>query len=63
MDCHQNSVPSWNEIQVNQLIRNLHDFRGDKSQLTHPNLSHNRTELCRQSLSDWLILNLFYLYK
>ena len=52
MDCHQNSVAPWNKIRVNQIL----DF---KNHLIHPNLSHNRREFCRQSLSDWLIFILF----
>ena len=62
MECHQNSVPPWNEIRVNQLTPKSPDFMGNKSQLVHPNSSHNRTGLCQQSLSDWLILILFHLY-
>ena len=51
-DCHQNSVPPSNEIRVNQLTPNSPDFRGNKSKLIHPNSSHNKTEFCRQSLSN-----------
>ena len=62
MDCLQNLVPPWNEIRVNQLTPNPFDFSGNKSQSIHPNSSHNRTEFCRQSLGDWLVLLLFYLF-
>ena len=58
MDCHQKSVPLRNEIRVNQLTPNPPDSRGNKSQLIHPNSSHNRPESCQQALSGWL----FYLY-
>ena len=62
MDCYQNLVPTWNEIRVNQLTPNPPDFRGNKNQLIHPNLSHNKAEFFQQSVSDWLIFILFYLY-
>ena len=60
MDYHQNSVPPWNEIRANQLTPHPHDFRRNKNQLIHPNSTHNKTEFCQQSLSDLLILILFY---
>ena len=62
MEYHQNFVSPWNEIRVNQLTPNPSDFRENKSQLIHPNSPYNRTEFRQQSLSDWLILILFYLY-
>ena len=65
MDCHQKSVPPWNEIWASQLTPNPPDFSENKSKLNHLHSFHNRSEICRESLSDWLILILFclYLYK
>ena len=46
MDCHQNLVPLRGKIRANQLTPNPPDFRGNKSQLIRPNLSHNRFGFC-----------------
>ena len=44
--------PTMKRSPSDQLTPQYPDFRGNKSQLIHPNLSHSRTELCRQSLRD-----------
>ena len=64
MGIHQNSGPPWSEIRENQLIPILPEFFWgvDKSQLIRPNLLLSRIQYFRQSLNDWLILILFYLF-
>ena len=51
--CHQNSVPPWDEIQMNQLTPNLPDFRG-KYKSTNPSKLIRQWKWILSKIYKWL---------